>query len=746
MARVERHRTVASRSPVPQNPWCPVPAGHPAVSTSSTDLARLVEEHRALRRVATTIAEQASPADLFAVVAEEVAHAVDAPFTSLVRFSRGLATQVGVYGDLIPYAVGTSWQVDERSASGRVWHTGRAARVDYAEVPGEIAATLLSSAGLRSAVGAPILVGGRIWGAMLALSTDAAGLPADTEERLAAFTELVATAIANIQAREELRGLVDEQGALRRVATLVARGARPEEVFDAVGRETGLLVGATSVNLVHFTPDAVNETLAGWSLRGTHVPPGTRMPLAGDSINELIRQRRAPVRIESYVGAAGELPALLRRLGICSEVGAPVIIDGDVWGALIAGWDTPGPPPPGIELRVAGFAELVATAVANARSREEIDRLADEQAALRRVATLVARRASPDELFAAVAEEVGRVLHVEVADFWRYEDDGTITFLASWSAGDPVAFPGRFALDGVSVARLVKDTGRPARIDDYPAVYREAPGDVTRTFASLGIRAAVGCPVVVDGVTWGIMAICRLQGPPLPPDAERRLASFTELIGTAISNAEAESRLLASRARIVAAADEARRRIERDLHDGTQQQLVTLAIGLQELRGRIAAGAPGTLERLDRLATGLDAVLDDVREISRGLHPSLLSHSGLGPALRTLKRRSALPVELDVRLDGRLSEQLEIAAYYVVSEALANAAKHAGASFARVEVRVAGGSLQVAVRDDGRGGASLARGSGLVGLVDRVEALGGTLTLHSRAGEGTEVAIALPLA
>jgi signal transduction histidine kinase len=345
-----------------------------------------------------------------------------------------------------------------------------------------------------------------------------------------------------------------------------------------------------------------------------------------------------------------------------------------------------------------------------------------------------------------VVEEVGHVLAAEVTDLWRYDEEGAAVFVASWTSGPPLAFPERLALDGVSVGRLVRDTGRPARIDDYGVAHAREPGTVTRTWGELGISAAIGCPVVVAGRTWGVMSACRLRGAPLPAGAEDRLASFTELVGTAIANATTYASLIASRARLVAAGDEARRRIERDLHDGTQQQLVSIGLDLQSLKLSLPVELAWAHAELDRIRGSLDSAVDEVREISRGLHPAILSQAGLGAALRTLARRSAVPATVDARLDAALPESVEIALYFVVAEALANAAKHAGATTVEIAVATAGERLTATIRDDGRGGAAVASGSGLAGIADRVEALGGTLQLTSPPGAGTTVEIELPLA
>jgi signal transduction histidine kinase len=254
-------------------------------------------------------------------------------------------------------------------------------------------------------------------------------------------------------------------------------------------------------------------------------------------------------------------------------------------------------------------------------------------------------------------------------------------------------------------------------------------------------------PISVEGRLWGFILVAYRRPEPLPADTEARLAGFAELVATALANAAAQAALTASRARIVAAADTARRRIERDLHDGAQQRLVSLALHLSStLRAAVPPEAHELRVQLDGVAAELGGVLDELRELARGLHPAALAEGGLRPALKALGRRSAVPVRLDVRIDGRLPEPIELAAYYVVAEALTNTAKHADATVVDVHAAADAGVLRVGVRDDGRGGADPNGGSGLIGLTDRVEALGGRLSLHSPPGAGTTVEIILPLA
>jgi signal transduction histidine kinase len=378
------------------------------------------------------------------------------------------------------------------------------------------------------------------------------------------------------------------------------------------------------------------------------------------------------------------------------------------------------------------------------RSQFELSRLAEEQAALRRVATLVAGQVTPEEIFATVAEEVARILLAQRGTVCRYEPDGTMTIAAVWTSGDRTLAAGtRVGLDGDSVAALVQQSGRPTRLDsrerlDGPAV--ELAGAVGGAPGS-----TVGAPILVEGRVWGVILASSTGLKRFAEDAESRLMGFAELIATAISNAVALAELSASRARIVTAADESRRRIERDLHDGAQQRLATLALQLRSAAGDATAGPEQLRASLAQAANAVTDALGELREIAHGVHPAVLSEGGLAPALRGLARRSAVPVALEISTAGRLADRIEVAAYYVVSELLTNAVKHAQVAVVRVAVEQRDGTLQLAVRDDGIGGADPARGSGLIGLRDRVEAMGGTIVVESPPRAGTTVLVSLPL-
>ncbi|WP_238005413.1 AAA family ATPase [Dactylosporangium sp. AC04546] len=382
------------------------------------------------------------------------------------------------------------------------------------------------------------------------------------------------------------------------------------------------------------------------------------------------------------------------------------------------------------------IAGQLAVSLDNTRLYAQFRRIADEQAALRRVATLVARDAGPELVFATVADEVGALFGADGSAVIRFEADGDATLMGGY--GYEHTKPGsRSRPDPRSALASVRATGRGARHDvDVP------------NWAGLpeGARWAVASPIVVEGRVWGAIGVGSRRER-LPEDSEQRLADFTELVATAIANAESRAEVTTSRARVVAAADQARRRIERDLHDGAQQRLVALALQLRAAQAALPPELDTLAAQLDRAVAGARSAVEELREISHGIHPAILTEGGLGPALRSLARRSPIAVDLDLRAVGRLPEQVEVSAYYIVAEALTNAAKHACASSATVTVEVdtARTLLRVAVQDDGVGGADFALGTGLVGLKDRVEALGGRIVLHSPRGTGTSLCAELPL-
>jgi len=711
------------------------------------ELKRLAAEQSALRRVAELVARQTSPEEVFALVSSELSGLLEASLACIVRFEEdGTATIIAPRGPgHVRLPSGTNFPIPNGGVLEMVSRTQRPARVDdFAGVGGAVAATLREQEGVQTMVGGPIMVDGRLWGAMLVASKAHDELPSGSEDRVARFAELVSTAISNVESRAKVEHLAAEQSALRRVAELVAGHPSAEDVFDLVTEELSALLASSQVGTLRFEEDGTATLIAQRGVGTLGIPTGTNLPLPTEGVLEAVKRTGRPVRIVDYERVRGQTAAILRGEGVRSMVGGPIVVDGRLWGAMVVGAQMPEALPPGSEDRVTRFAELVSTAISNIESRAKVERLVAEQSALRRVATLVAREHSSEEIFAALAEEVGVLFGADAAAILRYDGDSHLSVVAGWSER-PMRLPvGRqFPLEAGYLALEVLRTGKPGR-----KVHSDkADGQTAAAVRELGIRSAVMSPVEVNGTTWGAVGVIALGSEPFPSDTEARLAEFSRHAGVAVANAKSRSDLTESRARIVHTADEARRRFERDLHDGAQQRLVSLGLELRAAEAMVPERFDDLRNSLTRLATGLHDVLDDLRELSRGLHPAVLSEDGLGPALSALALRSAVPVDLRVDIGTeRFETPIEVAAYYVVSEALTNTAKHARASMAEIHAFVSDARLEIVVRDDGQGGADSARGSGLRGLVDRVEAIGGTIRIESDPGRGTAIRVRLPVA
>jgi signal transduction histidine kinase len=370
-------------------------------------------------------------------------------------------------------------------------------------------------------------------------------------------------------------------------------------------------------------------------------------------------------------------------------------------------------------------------------------KLAEEQAALRRVATLVARGATPAELYPAAVVELSRGLGVDNVALLQYDSGGvTVTAGARDLDGQPTVHTGgeHLSLEGDNVSSQILRHGRPARKDSYVG----ATGAAAERIRSLGLHSTAGAPVFAHGRVWGVLLVGSTRAGALPAGTERRIEDFADLVSTAIANAEIRAELTASRARIVTAADHARQRFERDLHDGAQQRVVSLGLQLRKVEALMPPDLHELRAQVSDAVAGLGAIAAELRQISRGIHPAILSRGGLGPAIEALARRSPVPVGLDIRVHSRLPEQVEVAAYYIVAEALTNAAKHSRATEVIVQAGIEDGDLRLTICDNGIGGAAVGSGSGLIGLKDRIEALGGRLDVVSPAGDGTTLAASIP--
>ena len=534
----------------------------------------------------------------------------------------------------------------------------------------------------------------------------------------------------------EFERLAGEQAALRRVATLVAQGVPPVEVFRAVADEVSGLFGADVSAIVRFDDDGMATVLG--DVGGPH-EPGARVSLDPGYVVHTVRQASRSARFDTDDPPAADRGSLVQTLGVQSAVASPIVVEGEVWGAITVA-SLHGPLSRTAERRLNDFTDLVATAVANAQAREEVRVLTEEQAALLRVAELVARDSSSEEVFHAVAQEARGVLNTEAVGLLRFEPDAVAVLVAqSQTPWDPPPLGTRLTLDGENVVAQVAQTGRVARMDDWA----HATGAVGSMADRLGVRSGVATPIVVEGRMWGTMIAATSQSEPLPSDTENRMEQFAKLLATSIANADGLDRLIASRARLVTAGDAARRRVVQDLHDGAQQRLVHAIITLKLARQALLEDSGEVEALLTRALEHAERGNEQLRELAHGILPTSLTRGGIGAGIDAIVERVDLPVRVDVPAE-RFEPEIEASAYFIVAEALTNVVKHARATSASVRAVKRDGVLQVVVLDDGVGGADR-DGRGLVGLADRATALSGRLEVENAVPCGTRVTATLPL-
>jgi PAS domain S-box-containing protein len=685
----------------------------PSVSTQRSDVAVLLRTEHAVARVLSSAAgEQDARGQLLQAVGDALGWHVGAYWEpelgepTMLRCICAWHAPAVAADDFVRASLDTSFEPGA-VLPGRVWLSGEPAWVDDVRDRRDLPrAGLAARAGLRTAFGVPIRGTTAVLGAMEFFTTEP---HAPDDDLLATMTSLgsqIGQFVERCRAQEAVRESDARKSAILNAAfdCIIT--------MDADGRIVE--VNAATESTFGYT----TEQMVGADLAELMIPPG--------STREAHRRG-----LKRYV-----------ETGASRMVGHPVELDamradGSTFPIELAVTrpDLPGPPI---------FTGYLRDVTERKQAERSLHRLANEQAALRRVATAVAAEVDQQRLFSILTEEVGRLFDAQRAAIMRYDGDGTATAVGTWS-GDPAHYltPGtNFVLDGETGTGLVARTGRPARVDDFEAV----EGETAEWVRSFGIRATVAAPVILTGRLWGAVTVSTVRREPFPEGAEQRLADFAELAAQALANAQAREDLAASRARIVEAGDAERRRLERNLHDGAQQRLVATSLSVRLAAGR-ANTDPQLHAMLDRAGEELALALEELRELARGLHPAVLSDHGLGAALQTLADRAPVPVLVDVALDDeRLPEPVEAAAYYVVAEALTNMAKHAHASAAQVRVQRADGHAVVEVADDGVGGADEKGGSGLFGLVDRVEALGGRLTVTSPPGAGTRLRAELPAA
>jgi signal transduction histidine kinase len=651
------------------------------------ELRRSAAEQAALRRVATLAARGATRDEIFEAMVTEAGRLIPATDAALVRLHGDeTVTLIGRWNELTGYrSLGVGLPFGSGTLARLIWDSRRPGRIsDYAQPSGPLA-DMVRGWGWACSVGAPVIVGGRVWGLTAVGSTNGSELPPGTEDQLAAFTELLAGAIATAQSREEIEQLAAELAAEQDALRRVAELV----AHGALPGEVLEVVVTEAARLVGvaFTTLLRFEPEGATEVVALHDPPdgvavGMRAPARGDGATQRVWRTGRPARADQLPSMSGTWAKVASSRGFRSSAAAPILADDRLWGVLVAAGRDGLPPH--IEDKLARFAELAGTAIAGAQARAEAQSLSDEQAALLRVAEQVARGEPAEVVFAAVAAEAQQLLGGRPGTLVRYEHD-------------EIAEPG------------------------------------------------AGAPIVVEGRVWGALTATPAGGT-VARGTEERLQRFANLVATAVSNATSRAQLIASRARVLSTADETRRRLQRDVHDGAQQRLVHTLITLQLARQSLTRGdVPTAIDHVDEALRHAHRASGELREIISGILPAALTRRGLRGGVESLLADQPLPVEATIEVP-RMPEEVETTAYFVIAEALTNVVKHAQATRAWVRADVRAGALRVGVGDDGTGGARAEGGSGLTGLFDRVEARGGHLRISSPPGRGTTIEATLPIA
>ena len=521
-----------------------------------------------------------------------------------------------------------------------------------------------------------------------------------------------------------------EQASLRRIATLVASEWSEEELVSAIAEELGALFDADAANALRWDGDTLH-VVGEWRRDRPPAAGGSTYAYGGDTISVRVVEASAPARVDSIDELVTEFAReRWRALGIDASIGAPVRAGGVLWGVVTASRSHGRHPfPEGTEQRLADFATLLAQAIENAESRRRMTHVYEEQSALRNIATLVAGGRPHPQVLEEVTAEVGRLFEAREVNVVRWEGVlDEVVLLRSWAAP-------------------------PAEPAEPGELRREAPGSAIIAVLEEGLaarsvnddEAMVAAPLIINGVLRGALSAHRSGDEPFPAAAESRLRAFADLAAQSIGNDLIQNALRESRARIVQAGDDARRRLERNLHDGAQQRLVAVSLSLRHAATLFEKNVEGARELVASASAELTNAIQELRDLARGLHPAILSDQGLDAALRALVLRSPGDPTLENDIEVRLDEHVESAVYYVAAEALTNAQKYARATSVRVWARIRNDAVVLEVVDDGPGGARVAPGSGLQGLTDRVEAIGGRLEVHSTSGVGTTIRAVIPL-
>lgn len=701
-----------------------------AAARSRDELSALVGAQSALQRVTALIAQGVSQDVLFDSVTAEAADLVQGCTTLLRVDTPKCCTVVGSRGSQA--SIGT--RITDGAMMNlvaKIRRTRRPARVADHTINDDTINTSDPRGG-RSIVGVPVLVGNEIWG-VLGCTTGERQLHLDTERQLEQFAVLVAVALANVAVKGQLRAFAGEQAALRRVADLAAREAPTDEVMRAVAHQTARLSGVEFTSLLRFEEDG-SSTIVSLAGAPSGIAVGMSASLAGDGAIPRVWRTGRPARVDDLSRAEGGWAAVVAERGYSSTVAVPIFIRGNLWGVLVVvGAD--GPFPTDTEDHLVNFAELAGSGISAIQARVELRAVADEQTALRRLAELVARGAPLEQVLAATPQGASALMGGMAAALMRYEGDEDALIIAVSNSPAPVGL--RVPLTADTGTGIVHRTGRAHRTDDF------AETSLADVAVRLGVVAAVTVPVVVEGSVWGTLSISTV-GPPIPPGTEARLAQFAELAAAAIAAAQNKNALLASRRRVLVTADETRRRVQRDVHDGAQQRLVHTIINLKLARDALEANDSQVRFLLAEGLRNAERANQELRDLVHGILPAALTLGGLRQGIESLADDLAVPAT--IRFEApRLPSKIETTAYFVVAESLTNIVKHAGARHVNIDVFLAEDALVIDIVDDGSGGAEAADGGGLMGLQDRVQAGDGVLIICSPPGGGTHVRARMPI-
>jgi signal transduction histidine kinase len=695
------------------------------------DHREVAREQAALLRVAALAARGVGGKELFDTVAEEAAGLIENEPTTLVQMDGPRSfVIVATYNGPAPVGMRVHIPEDDEGTIAEGLRTMRPSRRDNYAIAPQVLFTHREF-GVGSSVAIPIIVEDRVWGFVGTL-TEGRPLPTWTEQRLNKFAELVSAAIANNHSRSVVEMLADDQLAMRRVAELSAGGGSEQSVLLEVVKQASISFQAEFVGIFRFDDRGLMQTVVTEGASdGLATYPG-----AADGVGGMVKEVWSTGSVAMFDSdpVLREIrPDLSKKQEFGSGLSVPIHLNGQLWGALVAIVQG-GPIPAGTADRLTYFAEVAATSIAGAQARGALEQLTDGQAALLRVAEVVARGDPLEDVFTSISVEASNILGGISSALLRYDEDGAGTVVAACKSPAPVGL--RIPPNGFGIGQVYRD-GVAVRVASFQGTNLE---DVAQ---DLGVEAGVAVPISVEGRTWGALT-ASTPGPQLPDDVEDRLAELAAFGAVAIANAQNKVRLTESRARVVATADETRQKLQRDVHDGAQQRLVQTVLTLKMGMAAVSNGQPDLSYYIREALEYAEKANSELRDLVHGILPASLSRGGLQAGLESFIVDVDIPVNLSFSAP-RLLGEVEVTAYFIVAEALTNVVKHANATRAVVDIGFASDQLTIEIADDGVGGADPGGGTGLTGLRDRIEAARGTLTIVSPLGGGTSLRAVLPI-